>query len=91
MLVEQCTANLPRNAERLVLGSCQLTVGCTISRPSERRSSVASSLASRSGWRSGAITAAAARRSRVVTAATALRRTIELGHGVAGSWFPGSA
>ena len=30
-------------------------------------------------------------RSRVVTAAIALINTIESGHGVSGSWFPGAA
>ena len=70
---------------------CQLTVGWTTRRPSERRSSVPSSRASRSGWRSGAITAQAVSRILVVAAAIAESRTSELGHGIAGSWFPGSA
>ena len=35
--------------------------------------------------------AAAASRSVVVAEATAERRTRELGHGIAGSWLPGSA
>ena len=68
---------------------CQLTVGCTTSRPSESRSSVPSSRARSSGCRSGASTALAASRSRVVTAAIAESSTSELGHGIAGSWFPG--
>ena len=50
-----------------------------------------SSRASRSGWRSGAITAQAASRILVVAAAIAESRTSELGHGIAGSWFPGIA
>jgi len=70
---------------------CQLTVGWTTSRPSESRSSVASWWASSSGWRSGAMIAAAIRRSRVVAAAIALSSTSESGHGVAGSWLPGAA
>ena len=71
--------------------SCQLTVGWTTSRPSLSRSSVASCLASSSGCRSGAITAASAMRSRVVCAAIAEASTIESGQGVAGSWLPGAA
>ena len=35
--------------------------------------------------------AAAASRSVAVADAIAERRTSELGHGIAGSWFPGSA
>ncbi len=66
-------------APRLVNGTpsasyssrCQLTVGCTTRRPSESRSRVPSSRARRSGCRSGAITAQAASRSRVVAAAIA--------------------
>jgi hypothetical protein len=52
---------------------------------------VPSSRAISSGCRSSAITAPATSRIRVVTAATADSSTSELGHGVAGSWLPGSA
>ena len=45
-------------------GRCQLTVGWTTRRPSESRSSVASCLASSSGWRSGAMIELATSRSR---------------------------
>jgi hypothetical protein len=48
-------------------------------------------LALASGCRSGLISALATSRIRVVAAAIALSRTIGLGHGVAGSWLPGSA
>ncbi len=52
---------------------------------------MASSFAICSGWRSGGITALAISRSRVVTAATAASSSSDDGHGVAGSWLPGSA
>ena len=64
--------------------ACQLTVGCTTSLPSDRRSSAASWCASRMGCRSGAMIAPATTRSRVVAAAMALIRTMLSGHGVAG-------
>jgi hypothetical protein len=44
-----------------------------------------------SGWRSGAMIAAPIGGRVVVTEAIALIRTIESGHGVAGSWLPGAA
>jgi hypothetical protein len=91
MFVEELPPSPKGTPRARYSGSCQLTVGRTTRRPSERRSSVARSFARRSGWRSGAMIAAAASRSVVVTDATAERRTSELGHGVAGSWLPGSA
>ena len=69
----------------------QLTLGWTTSRPSEIRSRVPSSRASRSGWRSGASTAAPTRRIRSVTLAIAENSISELGHGISGSWLPGIA
>lgn len=51
--------------------------------------SVGSRRASRSPARTGARTALATSRIRVVAAAIALSSN-ELGHGVAGSWFPGA-
>ena len=71
--------------------SSQDTVGCTTSLPLLTRSSEPSSRASSSGCRNGAITALATSRIRSVTAAIADSSTSELGHGVAGSWLPGSA
>jgi hypothetical protein len=52
---------------------------------------VARSFAVVSGCRSGLISAPATSRILVVAAAIALSRTSGLGHGVAGSWLPGSA
>ncbi len=71
--------------------SSQDTVGSTTSLPPLSRSSEPSSRAISSGCRSGAITAPATSRIRSVTAAIADSRTSELGHGVAGSWLPGTA
>ena len=70
---------------------CQLTVGWTTSRPSDRRSSVARSLASKQRVAQRRDDGARDQPQPVVTAATAESSTIELGHGVAGSWLPGSA
>ncbi len=69
----------------------QLTLGWTTSRPPESRSSVPSSRASSSGWRSGAITAAPTRRIRSVTLAIAENSMSEFGQGISGSWLPGAA
>jgi hypothetical protein len=91
VLVEQAAARGEVDAERVVLLRCHETVGWTTSRPSLSRSSVASWWASRSGWRSGAMIAAPMSRSVAVAEAMALIRTMESGHGVAGSWLPGAA
>ena len=86
---------LPRSAKGTPRASyssrCHDTVGCTTSRPSLSRSRVASSLASSTGWRSGAMTAPITSLTRRVAAATAASSTLELGQHVAGSWLPGAA
>ena len=92
LLVENRAALSERHAERLYSSSCHDTVGCTTSRPSASRSSVAELLGEQQRMAQRRDHRGQRDRGCVeVAAAIALASTIESGHGVAGSWLPGAA